>query len=901
MAKKPHSPMFWQCMHKVRQIAGENLTAPELEELAERLLARAREIRTAHYGMTADEAVNRALKEMSEEIITASQLKRRNTYLINARFSDALGYIQAAWADRPRDGLAAMLVGSNIGRRGAQKSIDADQKGLANAWRNGFEAEVERGGKHKLYSTGDLDPDAYKALDEIYKDNPNWLGIDRDAREFAEIIYRWQETIRVSANNAGAWIKKLPDYITHQSHDQFKVRTAARQLKQATGIVARMRVDQDTNFKAWRDYVLPRLDHEATFAGMPQTRREEWLRSVWLALASGEHLRGVTSSNGFSAAGSLAGRMSENRILRFKDATARFEYDHTFSRGGSLYERVGHQLHTAAHNVALMQRLGPNPQEVYNRLKNAARLLTERSVDARMADQWRRDEMILDAYFSEVMGTANIPGADPFSAALRGVRLAQTLSKLGGAVLSSLTDTAVAASELQFQGFSPMEAWRVQLEGILQGYGKRGKVRADRMQLASELGVAVDWLRSAAFSRFSAEDALPGWMARAQHFFFKANGLMWWTDTLRMANAQGMSHRIASFKDRALPELDAHTQRLFKMFDITAAEWDLMRRVSIREVEGKEYFTPRGAAQLTDVELSYLVKKEGNSPTDRRIGERRNEIEAKFRDLFSARSDYAVLVPGPRTRSFMTGSRFGFQSGTPASEIMRSLSQFKGFPATIIEKVWGRELFGHGETGKLGDVTQSGMVGLAKFMAFSTFLGFASMWLKAYFNGRRMEAPESQEEAARLFLAAFLQGGGAGLYGDFLMGQAKDRFGHAWWESLMGPSVPAAFEGLGLLRDASRLPFDIWFDKLKEGDGDYGDLFFALKNNAPFVNLFYTRMALDYMLLYELQEMAVPGSLKRTEDNFKKNLNQHYVLPPSRKTNITDLTTEDIGSLLNPL
>jgi hypothetical protein len=887
-------------MTRVRQIAGEDLTDSEIVDLANVLLAKARAIRADRYGMTADEAVDHALKTYAEELITQSRLKKRNTYLLNSAFTKALGFIQTSWADKPRDGLAALLVGSNIARRGAQRSIDADKHGLAHEWRAAMESDIERTHQRDIFKSGDIDQDAYRALGEMYKDDPNYTGIDRDARTLANIIFKYQELMRVSLNNAGAWIAKIPDYITHQSHDMFKVRTASRVMGLRRHLHDFINYDEDANFTAWRDFVLPRLD-ERTFDGMPLERREDWLRYVWRSIASGEHLSsGTTSTHGFSTAGSLAAKVSEQRILHFRDANARFEYDGKFGRGGSLYERVGYQLDHSAHTTAIMRRLGPNPHEVYNRLKKAARLLTEASVEARMAGQWRYDEKVLDAYFDDVMGVAYLPGTSPLATALRASRLIQTVSKLGGSMLSSFADTAVAASELRYQGFSATEAWAAQLDGLFQGYGARGMQRAGRMQLASELGVAMDVLRSATWSRFSAEDALPGWAARAQHAFFQMNGLTWWTDTLRLANAQAMSHRIAMNASRSLTELDANLQRLLKLFDISDREWDLMRSRSISVVEGKEYFTPKGAEALTDVEIARLLKDEGLSATKRRVAERRDEIQTKFRDLFSARSDYAILMPGARTRSFMTGSRMGVEGGTLASEVMRSASQFKSFPAAILEKVWGRELFGYGESGKVRDINATGMSRLAGFLVWSTLVGFISLYVKAYFNGRRLEVPKDQKEAANLFMAAFLQGGGAGLYGDFMLGQAYDRYGHSALSALAGPTAGTVEDLYSGVRGIQQVPFDWYFGQLKKGNPNYGNAFFAIKNNFPLINLFYTRMAFDYLFLYRLQESIAPGSLKRTEDNFKKNQHQVFKLPPSSHYRAEDLTTEDIGKLLSP-
>lgn len=899
MASRASSPAMWRCVAKIKQILGEKLTDREYEELGSKLMARARQIRAERHGMTADESVNLAIKEMKEELGTEGQLKRRNAYLSNRAFAQELGRIQSNWGDAPRAGLMAAYVGSNQLRRGAQRSIDADQKGLAHEWRNGLDADVERSQKGDLFRRGDLDEDTYKALDEMGKDNPNMTGIDRDARESAGIIHKWQEVYRIAALHAGAFMKRLPDYITHQSHDMNLVRHAAVTLKQKGRLSKYGGYNEDLNYKAWRDFVLPILDTERTFAGHPEP--EKWLRHFWQNIASGEHLKaGSTTNSGFIAEGSLASRLSAPRLLHFKDGAARFKYDSQFARGKTLYERVGLQLEAGAHNVALMRRLGPNPNATHQKLKTAVQLLTEQSVAGRDSNTWRHEEQLIDAYYDELTGIANIPGASPFAAALRSARFLQTVSKLGAATISSITDMAVAASELQYQGMSLTDSWMTQFNGVFQGRGSRGIVRAERMRLASELGVAVDYLRSASWSRFSAQDPLPGWMARGQHWFFKYNGLMWWTDTLRMANAQAMSHRFGMMAKQSLTELDAGAQRMFTLFDITGDEWDLMRSRSIDVVENKEYFTPKGAERLTDAEVAWLLQKEGKSATDRAIGERRDLIQTKFRDLFAQRADYAIVVPGPRTTTMMRGANLGAAPGSMSSEIARQFYQFKGFPMAIMEKVWGRELYGYGNTGVARNVTKTGMGQLASFMLYSTFLGFTAMYLKAYFSGRRLERPETPKDAASLFLASFVQGGGAGIYGDFLFGQARDRYGHSALSSFMGPTAGLAEDLFSSMKGNVQSAFDALFDKAKDGDFNAGRTLMAVKNNAPFINLFYTRMAMDYLLFYRIQEELNPGGLKRMEDNYKKNLNQTFALPPSSNYKPEDLSTEDLGKLLNP-
>jgi hypothetical protein len=53
-------------------------------------------------------------------------------------------------------------------------------------------------------------------------------------------------------------------------------------------------------------------------------------------------------------------------------------------------------------------------------------------------------------------------------------------------------------------------------------------------------------------------------------------------------------------------------------------------------------------------------------------------------------------------------------------------------------------------------------------------------------------------------------------------------------------------------------------------------------DNSPFVNLWYTREALNWALLYHLREMISPGTLARAERKLKEEFGQEYVFSPAR-------------------
>ena len=55
----------------------------------------------------------------------------------------------------------------------------------------------------------------------------------------------------------------------------------------------------------------------------------------------------------------------------------------------------------------------------------------------------------------------------------------------------------------------------------------------------------------------------------------------------------------------------------------------------------------------------------------------------------------------------------------------------------------------------------------------------------------------------------------------------------------------------------------------------------VLKNNAPVLNLFYTRAAVDHFVLHRLQEAVNPGYLRRYEEKVKKENAQTFWLRPT--------------------
>jgi hypothetical protein len=395
----------------------------------------------------------------------------------------------------------------------------------------------------------------------------------------------------------------------------------------------------------------------------------------------------------------------------------------------------------------------------------------------------------------------------------------------------------------------------------------KGRNRREMAEIDGMLGVTFDSLRGEVTARFSAHDDLPGRMARAQQLFFKFNGLSWWTDTLRATATRAMSHRLALNKGRAWGALDPDLARTLSLYGLDAGKWDLIRQGATKFADGRKYLVPNAAQDAGDDALGAYLKAKGIKPTTAKLRGLRDEIEGQVRAYLTDRASFAVLEPDARTRATMLR---GTRPGSVEGELIRFIMQFKSFSVATIQKQWGREIYGRGAD-TLGQALRNGngeLLGLAQLMAWTTLAGYGAMSTKDILKGKEPRNPLD----AKTWAAAFVQGGGAGIYGDFLLGETN-RFGGGLLQTAAGPT-------LGTIDDLHDLK-----NRLQNGDDSAAAALRVAIGNTPFANLFYTRMALDYLFLWRLQESINPGYLRRMERRVEKENGQTFLVRPSEMVN----------------
>lgn len=831
---------FDDCADVVKQALGRALSKEEaavLNDVMAEVQKRARKAeRTASAGASAEEAILKAADDYAQDMAAAAVIEKRNAALNLKKRLEVADYVKSRFADNPALGLEAVMVGVNRAEAGARFSAAAQQRELKGHYIGGALADLEKAGVRELLASGDLDRDVARALYAL--DNPNVAPFKgpKQAQQIAEILHKWQEVARVDANLAGAWVKKMPGYIARQGHDVYKIRSAG--------------------YEAWRDAILPKLDLDKTLAD--GGRVDEFLEAVYDGLASGVHLKTTGGTPGFKGPRNVAKGLSHERVLHFKSADDWMDYNDQFGTG-NLREAFFRGIEHSAQSTGLMRALGPNPGSTVDQVVATLKNQTEGDPARRKAiDDFGRGKA--QSMLAELDGSINIPGNAFAARVSANLRAVQNMAKLGGAVVSSVTDIPVYASEMRYQGGGGY------LTGMVDAIGGllRGRPKGERAEILSSLGVFFDSAVGDIASRFSAADDLGGRMSKAQRLFFRLNGLAWWTETLRSSAALSMSHRLAGHADTAWGGLNTDLRRTLGLYGIDEGKWDLGRAGKQKLADGNQYFVPEAVRELPDERFAAYLEGKGVKPSPAKIRDLKIEVESQFRSYFSERASIAVLEPDVRTKAFM---RQGYQPGTFGGELARFIGQFKSFSVGFTQSVLGREIYGRGSN-TLGEALRNGhgeMTGLAQLILWTTAFGYGAMVAKDMLKGRTPRPPDDPKTWA----AAMTQGGGLGIFGDFLFGEAN-RFGGGLISTAAGPVLGAA-------EDLHEL-----YGRALRGDDLASAALRTAVGNTPFANLFYTRAAMDYLILYSIQENLNPGSLRRMERRVERENGQTFLAPPSQ-------------------
>jgi hypothetical protein len=580
------------------------------------------------------------------------------------------------------------------------------------------------------------------------------FGIEQDEEELAKFlkaIYREDVDDPEIKAMADAW---------HETAEQMRVLFNARggSISKNERWLMPQRHDQASIKKAgvetWKETIRDLLDREFMVdeAGRPLSDEqfEEALDAVYETISTG----GLNKAKGLTVprlGKKLSRKGGEKRFLYFKDADSWMKYQNRFGRG-NVFDALTDYINMMSNDIAVMETLGPSPHNTFDFLINKAKL---------EEDLTGPQEAFNNAVFKVAAGQVNGGELTSAADALEATRNVLTSVTLGGAFISALSDSGFVAMTAKMNGIAPLKVIRQQM-ALMRPDNEADRIFGTRLGLTAENAA-----RQTAANRY-ADTYGTGKAAKLAEGVMRASGLEAWTNAARKAFGMEFSALLADNFQKSFANLETGLQDAFARYGITEQDWDGFRKQPPLMLRGAPY------ADMT---------QEGG---------------VKFHQMVLSETDFAVPTPDARVRAVTT---MGTSRATVSGMGIRTVMQLKSFPITI--------LMGHGMRMFYQDTAGKKLQYFGGLMAITTILGGITLQAKDLAAGREPRPMLDNDGVLKpeFVVAAMAQGGGLGIFGDFLFSD-QNRFGSGPASTLLGPTGDlvnrAARLSIGNIQEAIR-------------------------------------------------------------------------------------------------
>jgi hypothetical protein len=435
--------------------------------------------------------------------------------------------------------------------------------------------------------------------------------------------------------------------------------------------------------------------------------------------------------------------------------------------------------------------------------------------------------------FKAFKGDSNVPLSEGFAGAMSAARNVTSAGLLSMASISAITDQNISMAARALNGMPIMP----QITSWLKAF-----TPADR-QLALEGSISLDQVRAAWQQKaryLSGMDArgLTGLLADRTHALSLLSPM---TQAAKVGYSLDFMRYTANLQKHQWNRLPKLAKRMLERHGYTADEWDALRQVQ------PSYKQASRMLMRSDIEQALGV-----------------DAAEKYMTMLLRERGGGVLESTLRGRTLWVSDA---QPGTIQGEALRSIAMLKSFPTSfaflVLNRMY-REMVMNG--------LDRGTVGHAAFVMLGGIVfGALAIQLKNIAHGRDPENMATPEFIGK----AFLQAGGAGIYGDFI-NSAANRHGNGIGDTMLGPLPGFLNAPLSMtVGSAIRYARDEKTNPGREA------VQFA-RRYTPIVP-FYTRLAYNRLVLDEIQKVVDPEahkSFRQQQQSLRRRTKQEFFYPP---------------------
>lgn len=752
--------------------------------------------------------------------------------------------------NKAAEGAYSVTKGSKLSRPDSNVSIGARQKMFVNKYMGSLNKELDQAGLWQYFSSSNSEDEIMRAQLALNR-GADTTGFSKESLHVATVINKIYDKSIEDRNLRGTTIRKNKQYAFDNSYlfDRDTVRKIS--LEEYTkDMMERL----DLNEMSTRQDV----DIETIKNEIPEIRDN---------FSKGRNYKYTDDEveDSFFGGPNIAKTTAKSRNLIWKsDADQVYMFK---KYGNKRYsEAVGSTLEKAGKQAGLLDVAGPSYETNIKKVMDAvgSNIVNDKERDyfnATVKRQIDYDLQFLD-------GRSRIPLNHTLARVSGIIRSNNRMAMLMSSLLSQVSDLANAASSIKFQGGAGyMTTVPKLIKGMFSRYNDK-----EATGILKSMGVVSDSYMSMAFDNSGVEDQAGKIFSAMERVAMKLSMTNMWTHKMHVISGDAFAANLGHYKDTAHESLPDTLRRSLSDYGIGKDEWDVMRQGS-RKVKGDDWIAPDFMQDLKPQMQESVAKRFPDLTTEQLEKRTTGALNKLENDVYSYMSDLidgSTAEPTTRTKIAVAGHA---PKGTWSGELNNMFMQFKMFPLSYMQNVVGREVYKRGYD-SLKDYVLKGKgdtMGLVQLILASTLCGGVSMALKDLKNGKTPRSYFGADwNTAKTWTAAMAQGGGLGIYGDFLFSDVS-RLQSGPFEALSGPSIGNIGSAL-ILAAQSR-------DYLVDDSGKAPPLSRAFNlalGNVPLVNSFFIKPLLNYLFLYHIQDQLNPGFLSRQESKLRQSTGQEY-------------------------
>jgi len=714
-----------------------------------------------------------------------------------------LGDLQAfaAQVDDGKNSFMAMAF-ARPGMRHGIKSIEAVKSALLTRWTAGVEAAFRK--SERLFGLMGNRQFDDAVIDALY----GRAATDPDAAAAAKALRELTDGVTRDMEGAGGIIAERPDYVAMDYNVQ--------------KILSKHKYDGLAAKKDWVSKMLDWTDgamYNSNGTVMSHGQRQRFLEEAFDTITSNGLNKKADGRYTTQRIGDMSGKIKR---IYFKDADAHKAYLREYDDRSLLQVNIAY-ANKMAREVAFTDVVGSRANWEQLKLDAQGALVAKgRQTDAvrlgSMADE------LGDYMTGRLPPTVSPRVATTFS----NMRSLLTAARMGKAALMQVADLVTS--------LGVQASLR---NGILPYVGNLARAATDsdlRARMRTN-GIALDGAVGA-LNRYAEETGVAGLPQKLAQALVRVSGLNMLTEMNKAGFAatvmESMGRKLSQYKTWQEMADNADTPFLQRKA-INDVDWKIFQEAGTRKYRDMDLFEVEAIYDLTDAQLQ-------------QIGVTRQQADSaaqKYHALLDDLTSFAVITPGDRHR-FAAGRVLGTnrrERGTLVGELISSATQFKTTPVAQIMNHWEN----------IKDLPPMGRAFyVARFASIGFIGGMMADMAYAVADGRDPQALSDYFTDPATATRAFMRGGALGFYGDVLFSDATG-YGTNFMSQLAGPTFGMVNDAYNVMADARGL------DAQKTGSGAIR----LAKNMTPFQNLWYTKVAMDQLVVHDLQEFLSPGYRKR--------------------------------------